>query len=339
MKKFLILLPNPLSESPYFAPIFSFLLAFLIGWGLPGCGHEAGNATSIPQPEHFSSTYWENFDIQGHRGCRGLYPENSIPAFLHAIELGVTTLELDVVISKDQQVLVSHEPWISPVICKAPDGSELDESLDHSALNIYQMNYSEIAQYDCGSKQVEAFPDQKKLAVSKPLLSEVIDSVEAFLESRGETIFYNIETKSQLERDNLYHPPPNEFVSLLLEVIQQKGIQERVIIQSFDPRTIQAIHTQAPAISTALLIGGEQGSDVSAHLGDLGYTPAIYSPYWKLVDSAMVADLHERKVKIIPWTVNTKTDMNSVLELGVDGIISDYPNRLIELVEERRNTD
>ena len=332
MKKFQIQLPNTLL-SPYYVASIPLLLSCLVVWSLAGCVSEKrSEATETPTGN--SSFDWDSFDIQGHRGCRGLYPENTVPAFLHAVELGVTTLELDVVISKDRQVVVSHEPWVSPAICLAPDGSTLDPDADHDLLNIFQMDYQEIAQYDCGSKRVKAFPDQHKIAQAKPLLSTVIDSVEALLKVRGETILYNIETKSQPSRDNEFHPIPSEFVDLLLEVIEEKGIQDRVTIQSFDPRTLQYLHGRSPSISTALLIG--EGKDVATQLSELGYTPPIYSPYWKLVDSAMVADLHEKNVKIIPWTVNTKTDMNSLLEMGVDGIISDYPDRLIQLVEERR---
>ena len=335
MKKFQILLPDSLLESPHLASLFSGLLAFTIVWAMAACVRESGKEASTGRSEA-SETHWESFDMQGHRGCRGLYPENTIPAFLHAIELGVTTLELDVVISKDKQVVVSHEPWISPSICLGPDGTELAPDQDHSSLNMFQMNYSEIAQYDCGSKFVEAFPDQYKMAQAKPLLSTVIDSVEASLQASGASILYNIETKSQPGQDEVFHPIPSEFVDLLLAVIQEKGIQERVTIQSFDLRTLQYLHSKVPTITTALLIGEGKGKDASSHLSELGYTPEIYSPNWKLVDSTMVAYLHEKRVKIIPWTVNTTTDMNSLLDLGVDGIISDYPDRLIQLIEERR---
>lgn len=334
MMPFPIPLPKAHLRSPHAVYIRFFLLSLSMVGSLVSCVQEQGNTSTASTQSADRSAYWDSFDIQGHRGCRGLYPENTIPAFLHAVELGVTTLELDVVISKDRQVVVSHEPWISPEICLAPDGSELAPDEDHSKLNIFQMDFQEIAEYDCGSRTVEAFPDQLKLSQTKPLLGTVIDSVEALLEARGESILYNIETKSQPGRDNEFHPIPSEFVDLLLAVIQEKGIQERVTIQSFDPRTLQYLHDQVPSISTALLNG--EGKEVSTQLSELGYMPEIYSPYWKLVDSTMLADLHEQKVKVIPWTVNTVADMNSLLDLGVDGIISDYPDRLIQVVEERK---
>ena len=157
-------------------------------------------------------------DIQGHRGCRGLYPENSLPAFSKAIALGVHTLELDVVISKDHKVVVSHEPYMNHEIALDVYGNAIsqDNELNH---NLYQMSYDNIKRYDCGSKVHPRFPEQKKLNVYKPLLEEVIDLAD---ELTNKTIRYNIEIKSLPEYDGIYSPPVEEFVQLVIEVIYSK---------------------------------------------------------------------------------------------------------------------
>ena len=158
------------------------------------------------------------FDFEGHRGCRGLMPENTIPAFVKAIMLGVTTLEMDVVISKDEKVVVSHEPYMSHEICLSPDGLSIPaaEELKH---NIYAMTYERIMLYDAGSKFHPRFPQQQKINISKPLLEEVIKVSEATMVQYNARLFYNIEVKSTLEGDDVFHPPPSRYCDLLMEVL------------------------------------------------------------------------------------------------------------------------
>ncbi|MEO6314625.1 MAG: glycerophosphodiester phosphodiesterase family protein, partial [Chitinophagaceae bacterium] len=194
------------------------------------------------------------FDKEAHRGGRGLMPENTLPAMLHALSLGVTTLEMDAVITKDKQVILSHEPFFNHQITTRPDGGFIAEK-DERKYNIYSMLFAETQQYDVGSKPHPGFPQQEKIKATKPLLSQVIDSAEAFARARQLPLpFYNIETKTQLLTDNIYHPAPEVFVPLLMQVILEKKIGSRTIIQSFDPRTLQIIHTKYPGIKTALLI-------------------------------------------------------------------------------------
>ncbi|RMG30770.1 MAG: glycerophosphodiester phosphodiesterase [Bacteroidetes bacterium] len=270
-------------------------------------------------------------DIQGHRGCRGLMPENSIPAFIRAIDLGVNTLELDVVISKDSQVVVSHEPYFSHLICTTPEGQEI-QAENERQFNLFQMTYEEIRAFDCGSRPHPRFPGQAKMAVYKPLLTELIDTVETYTHTRGlPAVRYNIETKSSPEGDGVFHPEPATFVKLLMEVIQSKGIEDRCSIQSFDPRTLQVAHQQYPGMELVLL--AENQLSVEENLQQLGFTPAVYSPYFKLVDEEVVKFCHTKGMKLIPWTVNEQTDIQRMLELGVDGIISDYPDRVVALVK------
>jgi glycerophosphoryl diester phosphodiesterase len=269
-------------------------------------------------------------DKQGHRGCRGLMPENTIPAFLKAVDFGVNTLEMDLVITKDNQVLVSHEPFFNHEITTMPNGDFLLET-NEKELNIYKMPYSEVAKYDVGSKVHPRFPQQKKMKVAKPLLSEVIDSVEIYTKTNKKpTVFYNIETKTTPQTDGIFHPEPREFVNLMMTVIFEKKIENRVIIQSFDRRTLQYLHQKHPEIKTALLVEDFDTKEFSKQIEDLGFVPTIYSPAQNLVTSKLVKECKFKKVKLIPWTVNDLSSINKLIKMGVDGIISDYPNLFFE---------
>lgn len=272
-----------------------------------------------------------NMDIQGHRGCRGLMPENSIPAFLKALDLGVTTLEMDAVVSKDGKVVVSHEPFMSHIICEGPDGEKITEE-NEKEYNIYGMTYDEISQCDCGTLQHPDYPDQQNMRVTKPLLSEVIEKVEAYISEKSLTpVRYNIETKSSPEGDNVFHPAPNAFVDLLMGVIEEGNIASRTTIQSFDVRTLQYTHQEYPEIELALLVGNAKSPQENLEL--LGFTPEIYSPYFKLVHASTVRFARNNNMKIIPWTVNDPKDIRKMIALEVDGIISDYPDRVIESLQ------
>lgn len=264
------------------------------------------------------------FDKEAHRGGRGLMPENTIPAMLHAIDLGVTTLEMDAVITKDGRVILSHEPFFSAAIATKPDGVRVTTQEERS-LNIYQMTYAETQRYDVGLAINPGFKDQQKLPATKPLLSQVIDSAEAYTKKKNLTpVFYNIETKSNPRTDNQYHPAPDEFVDKLMAVILQKKIEDRVIIQSFDFRTLQVLHTKYPRIKTAALVADNK--TLEEHLKLLGFNPTIYSPLYTLVKPELVQQCHQLKINILPWTVNDKPTIEKLKAMGVDGIISDYPN-------------
>lgn len=265
------------------------------------------------------------FDKEGHRGCRGLMPENTIPAMLKAVDLGVTTLEMDAVITADGKVVLSHKPFFNHEISTRPDGSFLTEKQER-ALNIYKMTYDEVRTYDVGLKPHPRFPKQQKLAVHKPLLVTVIDSVERYCRERGLPMYYNIETKTRPATDNIYHPAPASFVDILMTVINERNISNRVIIQSFDFRTLQYLHKRYPAVATAMLIEGSDQRTFDQQLDDLGFTPTIYSPAYALVTQQVVDACHHRKIRVIPWTVNTQKEIERLQAMGIDGIITDYPD-------------
>jgi len=273
--------------------------------------------------------YAQSIDIQGHRGARGLLPENTIPAFIRAIDEGVQTLELDVVITKDKKVLVSHEPYMSSSICSKPDGSGIS-SEESNALNIYQMTYEQIKSYDCGSKGNPRFPKQEKMAVSKPLLINLISQVEAYLKKNGlSKVAYNIELKSSPKGDNVYHPGVEEFSTIVYDLLAASLPMDRFNIQSFDFRILKYWHTTYPKVRLAALI--ENGKGVEANLRDLGFTPNIYSPYHILLNKEMISFCQQKNMKVIPWTVNERSAMERLVEMGVDGIITDFPDRAKDL--------
>ena len=269
-----------------------------------------------------------DFDVQGHRGARGLAPENSLPAFKRALSLGVNTLELDVVISKDKEVVVSHEPWMNHQICLTPEGKSISAE-NEKELNLYQMDYQQIKKYDCGSKAYSDFSDQENQTTYKPKLSEVIDLVQSFNQRQNKAVHLNIEIKSLPEGDDVFHPLPEKFVELVVNVLDKYQVQKKYYnLQSFDFRILKAIHQAYPDIQLAALV---YQYDMETSLNKLGFEPDIYSPYFPLVNGELIKNAHQNNIQVIPWTVNSKKDMLSLLELGVDGIITDYPDRAMKI--------
>ena len=289
--------------------------------------------TPTKNSEISSQTPPQKLDIQGHRGARGLYPENTVTAFIEAVKLGVNTLEMDVIVSKDSQLVVSHEAWMSDEICTKPNG-ELVEKDAAAKYNLYKMNYAEIKQYDCGMRVHPRFLTQKKLPEHKPLLSEVITKVEAFIkENKLPPIIYSIETKSEPKDDGIFNPAPKTFVRLLYTELKKQNILNRIIIQSFDVRTLQELRKVDPKIKTSFLV--ENTTGLKSNLAQLGFDPTIYSPDFNLINDTLVKDLHQKNILLIPWTVDEISDMKRLVNMGVDGIITDYPDRAINLFNKK----
>ncbi|ASZ11276.1 MULTISPECIES: glycerophosphodiester phosphodiesterase family protein [Chitinophaga] len=270
------------------------------------------------------------FDTEGHRGSRGLMPENSIPAMKKAVDLGVTTLEMDVVISRDKKVVVSHDAYINSIFSLDPSGKPFTKE-DQKKYVIYQMDYAEVKRFDVGSKGNPGFPKQTLIKTYKPLLGELIDSVEQYIKQKGlPPVWYNIETKSEEGHDGELQPAPDEFVALLVAVLKEKKITDRTVIQSFDKRTLQVLHKKHPKIKTSYLIGPDI-LGLKGNLDALGFKPFAYSPYYKGVTAQLVKECKEQGIKIIPWTANTLEELKALKALGVDGIITDYPDLFKDL--------
>lgn len=268
----------------------------------------------------------KNFDKEGHRGCRGLMPENTIPAMLTAIDFGVSTLETDACITKDNKVILSHEPFFNHEISTKPTG-ELVVETEEKSLNIFTMLYADVKKFDVGLRPHPRFPQQQKLAVSKPLLSDMIDAVDQYCLQKNKPLpQYNIETKCKPETDEIYHPKPAVFVELIMAVINEKKIANRVIIQSFDIRTLQYLHEKYPSIKTALLVEEVDPKIFALQLKNLGFMPTIYSPAFVLVTPLLVKQCRDAGISLIPWTVNNIETMTELKKMGVNGVITDFPD-------------
>lgn len=271
----------------------------------------------------------DGFDLQGHRGARGLAPENTLPAFRLALDLGVTTLEMDTVVSADEQVVVSHDPWMASAFCSYPSGAPVRPE-EEADLLIYAMPYAEVARFDCGRRGHPAFPQQKPQAAIKPLLRDVIRMAEGHAAHRGRPpVFYNVETKSTPAGDGELHPEPEAFVALIWEVVEREGVAERFTLQSFDVRTLRVARRMRLPIRPSLLVADTgQGPVESFREGirSLGFVPHVYSPDFRLVDEAVIERAHADEMAVVPWTVNDEAAMRRLRALGVDGLITDYPD-------------
>lgn len=304
--------------------LFLSLMLILLALAITSCR----NATSVNYNAPANYVQQNKIEVQGHRGDRGSYPENTIPSFYSAIKKGVDVIELDVVISGDNKVVVSHEPYMLSLYMLDPAGDSIPEA-DQKKYNFYKMSYDSIRKFNAGSKGNKLFPGQKSMSAYKPLLSEVIDSVEAFIQKNNyQRIKYNIELKSGKEEYGEFQPFPEEFIDLVMEIIQDKKLENFSSIQSFDTRVLNYLNKAYPNMEVGYLVGS---TGVQKNLSKLDFKPDNYNPYFGLVKSKEFVDsVKTMKMKLIPWTVNQDEDIMRMIEMGVDGLITDYPEKVIE---------
>lgn len=270
-------------------------------------------------------------DIHGHRGCRGLEPENSMPAFLKATELGCDYLEMDVVLSADGQVVISHEPWMRHDLCVTPDDEAITPENERS-YNLYKMTVSEIRRFDCGSLEQPNYPKQDQHDTHKPTLSELVDAVdEHALLSGVAPPSFNIEIKSDPEWYGTFQPAPDVLARAVINAIDSLGIADRCMLQSFDPAVLETVHADRPEIPLAYLV--ESDAVLDEALSKLTFVPTIYSPHFTAANDALLNAVRQREMELVVWTVNEPADIRRMRDLGVDGIISDYPDRVIQILE------
>jgi glycerophosphoryl diester phosphodiesterase len=254
--------------------------------------------------------------VHGHRGARAIYPENTIPAFEYAIKIGADVLEMDVAVTKDNVLVISHDPHINPEICKGP----------HPGVAIHELTLAELREYDCGALKNPHFTKQQPVPGTRiPTLDEVLSL------SRGNNVQFNIETKSFPDHPELT-PPPDVFARMLLNVIRKHELDSRAIVQSFDFRTLHATKRLAPNIRLSALWEGDARPFVDiAHAGEAG----IISPLFKLVTPQQVKSAHDAKIQVVPWTADTPADWQMLIDAGVDAIITDDPAALIAYMKEK----
>ncbi len=255
--------------------------------------------------------------VHGHRGARAMRPENTIPAFEYAIDQGVDAIEMDVAVTKDDVLVISHDPVLNPEICRSLGGSKV----------IRELTFAELRQWDCGSLVNPHFPKQTPVAGTHiPALEEVLA-----LANRGNFLF-NIETKIFKDQPQ-YTPTPERFVELLLCSIDRHNLRSRVIVQSFDFRTLHAMKKLAPDIRLAALDEDEKLGDfvTVAHSAGAG----IISPEKGLITPSRVVAAHQARLQVIPWTANTPQEWDALIAAGVDAIISDDPAALIDYLKQK----
>jgi glycerophosphoryl diester phosphodiesterase len=293
------------------------------------------------------------FDIEAHRGGRALFPENTLPSFANALSMGVDTLELDVGVTRDGVLVVSHERGLNPDLARGPDGVYVAPP----GIPFVQLPLEEVRKYDVGqirpgSAYAAQFPDQRAVPGTPiPTLREVLELVRRSGDSH---VRLNIETKIDPNHPE-ESPDPERFVALLLGLVETEKFGDRVMIQSFDWRTLLLVERLAPAIPTVYLTL-QKGSGATvfpdkASVWTAGFNPAehggslpatikaaggaIWSPFFGDVTPALIAESHGLGLSVVVWTVNRPEDMARMIEMGVDGIISDHPDILRKVAGER----
>lgn len=266
-----------------------------------------------------------NTVIFAHRGGSAEYPENTIPAMLNAVSNGVYALELDVHITADYKVVVWHDPYLDSRKVLNADGTKLGRGSKMRNL-IYKMSYEKLSKYDVGSLEVKKYKDRvnKKMHIS--LLSDLIDAVEAYTIKNGlPDVTYNIEIKSHPLADNRLTPTYDLYADLVMQVLYKRRLGDRLIIQSFDVRTLNYLNIKYPDLKLSYLIKSAKYplKEVRKHLY---FTPAILSPNYELVNPQLISECREMGIQVIPWTVNRREDVLFLSKMGVAGIITDYPS-------------
>lgn len=296
----------------------------------------------------------QGFDLQGHRGARGLLPENSLPGFAKALTIGVSTLELDLAVTKDNQVVVIHNPRFEPEIARNAQGDWLKDSGPAiNALTLAEVTSFDIGRLNPALSYAKTYPNQKPIDGTRvPTLSDVFELVRR---SGNEAVHFNIETKISPEEPELT-VSPKEFVRITLDVINKHGMQDRVALQSFDWRTLREVQHLAPDIPTSYLTVNQNWRS-NTQIGEPGPSPwmagfdvdnfggsapravkaaggAVWSSYYREVDAASIALAHELGLLVKVWTVNDPAQMKALIDMGVDGIITDYPDILRSVLQE-----
>ena len=269
-----------------------------------------------------------NVEIIGHRGHVALYPENTIEGFISALKLGIDGIELDLVVSADKKVVVSHEPYMRASTMLTPQGKRISKRQEKD-FRLYEMTYDSIKKFDSGSLNNRKFKNQKNFPAYKPLLEEVFENLENYQQQNDlQPLQYYLEIKSSPEEYDLLQPQPEEFVNLVMELVTAKNLQQRVIISSFDAAILEVVKERSPEIAISYLL---YKKDIEESLQLASFTPNIVSPYFKqLRGPETVVSLQERGYKVVPWTVNRTSQIKKMINLGVDGIITDYPERVLK---------
>ena len=295
------------------------------------------------------------FDLQGHRGARGLAPENTLAAFETALAVGLSTLELDLAMTRDDVLVVSHNRRLNPDHTRGPDGKFLEtEGPAIRSLTLAELQRYDVGRLKPGTAYAADFPEQRAIDGTRiPALTELFDMVKRL---GADHVRFNIETKVT-PSSGAETPDPDTFAAALAKAVREAGLTVRVSLQSFDWRTLAAMRSIAPQIERVCLTvealnfdsvrRGEPGPspwlaglDVDDFAGSVPHLVAAagcstWSPLYRNAKPDDVAAAKALGLKVIPWTVNERSDMERLIALGVDGIITDYPDRLRAVMAEK----
>ena len=266
--------------------------------------------------------------VHGHRGSRGTVPENTIPAFEAALMAEADVLEMDMSVTKDNVLVISHEPKLTPERCLDAEGNRLEKPIPIRSLTL-----AEVKKYDCGSLGNPKFPRQLPVPGTRmPTLDEVFAMVKASGYAAAPQVEFNIETKLFPAEPELT-PAPAEFAKLVVETIKKHGMEKRTMVQSFDFRTLREIKKLDPAIRTSQLTY-EELVDIVPALKSI--KADIWSPNSEWITLDSVKEAHAAGIQVAPWTINSKKGWDAAIAAGVDAIITDYPGDLVEYLKEKK---
>lgn len=267
--------------------------------------------------------------IHAHRGGAAIYPENTIEAMIHAVDLGVSYLEFDLHVSKDSQVVVSHDAYFNSKKALTPSGDTIP--VDSCKLyRLWEMSYDSICTYDVGSKPNARYPRRHNMVACIPLVSALIDSVEAYVNARELTpVKYNIEIKSWPAKDSIFTPDYKTFADLCMKDLLSHQLGDRLLVQCFDTRTLNYLHIKYPEVRLSYLVELEENVSFSDFMKRLDFVPEAYSPQYPMVDAALVDSCKAYNMTLAPWTVDKRKDILHLASLGVDEIITNQPDSVM----------
>lgn len=279
-----------------------------------------------------SSCGKKKIDLQAHRGGAGLMPENTVSAMKNSIDLGIKTLEFDLQVSGDGHVVVSHDSYFHSRYATRPDGTLIMPEDPKEYL--YTMPYDSILKYDVGLRPVSRWPEQKKVAEVKPLATNLIDFIEEYSARKGFKPGYNVEIKSLAgEGEGVLWPDYVEFCDKCVDLLLSKNLGDRLIVQTFDVRSLEYIHENWPNVILSYLTDSDE-TDIETILGQISFKPEWWSPNYEVVTPENVAYCHKRGIKVVPWTVDDPAEIARMVSCNVDAIISNYPDRLLAVVKQ-----